>query len=85
MDHIENKMCDYAESFNMLVDTQSAHEDEIAWLKSKVEDLEDRSHHNNLKIWGVLESIQQSQLRQFTGDLLLVIIPTLTVEDLTID
>lgn len=38
MDHIEDKIFDCAESFNRLIDAHSAHEDEIAWLKSKVAD-----------------------------------------------
>lgn len=41
-----------------LVDAHSV-QGEIIWLKSKSEDLEDRSRRNNLKIW---ISIQQVQL-----------------------
>lgn len=39
VDHIEDKLCDFAESFNTLVDSLLAHEDEITWLKFKVPEM----------------------------------------------
>lgn len=33
VDHVEDKMCDYAESFNTVVEAHSAHEEKLAWLK----------------------------------------------------
>lgn len=43
IDHIERKMCDFAESHNTLVDAHNDQSDDITWLKAKVADLEDRS------------------------------------------
>ncbi|XP_018417948.1 PREDICTED: uncharacterized protein C3orf67-like [Nanorana parkeri] len=40
--HIEDKMGDFADTFNELVDAHNDREDDITWLQTKVADLEDR-------------------------------------------
>lgn len=46
VDQVEDKMCDYAESFNTLVDARSSQNKKIACSKFKVAKLENRSHRN---------------------------------------
>lgn len=46
------------------------HKDELAWLKVKVADLEDRSHHNNIKVRGISELVPQAQLAHYVQYLL---------------
>lgn len=40
--HIENKMGDFATTFNELVDGHNERKDDFEWIKSKLADLEDR-------------------------------------------
>lgn len=50
VDYIENKMGDFTEAHNDLVNAHFELEEEIKYLKLKVADLEDRSRCNNIKI-----------------------------------
>lgn len=63
--HIEDKMGEFASTFNDLIDAQNAQDDDITWMKSKIADLEDRSRCNNVKIRGVPESVKQPDLMAF--------------------
>lgn len=56
VEHIEQKMVEFASSFNTLVDAHNETED-LSWLKSKVVDLGDRSHCNNLRNHEISESM----------------------------
>lgn len=55
--HMEDKMCEVTTSFNALVDSHADHWDELASLRAKVADLEDRACQNNMKIRGIPESV----------------------------
>lgn len=72
-------------NYNTLVDADMARCEDITWFKEKLADLEDRSRQNNLKIHGIPESVQLSQLPHFVGDLISAVIPSLSSADLTID
>lgn len=85
IDHIEHSMSDFTSSFNTMVDAHSNHMEEIAWLKTKVADLEDRSRRNNLKIRGIPESIPATQLLAYTQVLFSTLIPSLSPQDLIVD
>lgn len=85
VDHVENKMAEYAGSFNELVDAHNAREDDVEWLKAKVADLEDRSRRNNLKIRGIPESVLPKDLEEYVHTLFKSLIPELTEQDLIID
>lgn len=83
--HLELSMGTCTDSFNNMADAHVAPADKIAWFKSKVVDQEDRSRRNNMKIRGILESLQPSQLPHYARDLFQVVVPSLTSADLTID
>lgn len=45
---------EFASTFNDLIDSHNAHEDDITWVKiAKIADLEDRSRRNNVQIRGI--------------------------------
>lgn len=85
VDHIEQRMSDFTSSFNTMVDAHSNHAEEIAWLKNKVADLEDRSRRNNLKIRGIPETIPATQLLPYTQALFSTLLPSLSAHDLIVD
>lgn len=85
VDHVENTLSDFTEDYNTLVDAYSAQHEDISWIKAKLEYLKDRSRRNNLKIRGIPESIQSSQLCYFMRELLLAVLLNLTSADLKID
>lgn len=62
VDHLEEALDTCVDSYNNMVDAHTAHSEEIAWLKSKVADLEDRSRRSNLKLRGAPESIQPAEV-----------------------
>lgn len=55
------------------------------WIKIKLVDLEDRSRRNNLRISGIPESVQSSQLPHFVCNLFAAVILSLSTADHTID
>lgn len=73
------------DSFINMVDAHLAHAEKIVWFKSKVADLENCSRCNNLKIRGVLESLQPSQCPHYARDLFQAVLPSLTSADLMIN
>lgn len=85
VDHIEQYMSDFTSSFNTMVDAHSNHDEEIAWLKNKVADLEDRSRRNNIKIRGIPETIPVTQLQSYTQVLFSTLLPSLSPQDLIVD
>lgn len=62
VDHIKVKLGEYADTINYLVDAFDENEGENEWIKAKLADMEDRSKSNNLKIRGIPESMQQTDL-----------------------
>lgn len=85
VDNVEQRMSDLTSSFNTMVDAQSNHSEEIAWLKNKVADLEDRSRRRNLKIRGIPETIPATQLLSYTQAFFSTLLPSLTPQDLIVD
>lgn len=85
IDHIEQKMGNFAASHNTLVDAHNDQSDDIIWLKAKVGDLADRSRRNNVKICEIPEAVQSTQLQQCAWDLMKVFLPSVPETDLVID
>lgn len=85
VDHIEDKMGDFAASHNTLIDAHNDQSDEITWLRSKVADLEDRSRRNNIKIRGVPENVLPPQLQQYAQDLIQTFLPNIPDNEIYID
>lgn len=85
VDHIENTMSAYSQSFNQLLDSHTAQNEEITRLQDKLSDLEDRSRRSNIKIRGIPEDIAPTQLLQYAQTLFSTILPNLTHQDLIID
>lgn len=85
VDHVEQKMGEYAASYNSLVDAHNDQSDEVTWLKAKVVDLEDRWRRKNLKLRGVPESTLSVHLQQSAQDLMKAFLPELSESDLIIN
>ncbi|XP_077341238.1 uncharacterized protein LOC143986704 [Lithobates pipiens] len=79
--HVEVKMGEFAQTFNELVDAHNDREEDMAAIKAKLADLEDRSRRNNVRIRGIPESIQPQELREFFIRLMKVALPE--AEDIT--
>lgn len=65
LDHVENKVEELTNMFNTIIDAHRDQRDDIAWLKNKIADLEEKSCRNNLKICSVPEAVTSSQLPHF--------------------
>lgn len=74
--HIENKMEEIISAHNDLSDAYDNANSEIKWLKEKITDLEDRSRRNNVKIRGIPEEVDPSNLEKYIQQLLKSILPT---------
>lgn len=85
VDCIETKMEELATTINDLVNTHDNNENEMDAIKAKFAEIEDRSRRNNLKIRGVPESVQQSELRTYAAQLFQSLLPDLTDLDITVD
>lgn len=83
--HLEDAMSACTTSYNTIVDAHDSHSKEIPWLKAKVADPGNHSHRNNLKIRGIPERIQASQLPHYVQNLFLAVAQSLQPVDLTID
>lgn len=59
----------------MTVDAQEEKDEEMDWIKAKLADLEDCSRRNNVKIRGILESIQPAALTDYFVQLMATFIP----------
>lgn len=80
--HLEQKIGEYASSFNALVDSHTKQDDEVEWLKAKVED---RSHRNNVKMRGIPETIQPAHLFQYASEFICTVLPLILESDLIIN
>lgn len=67
--HLEQKMGEFASSYNTLVNAHNEQDDEMMWLKAKTADLEDSSHRKHVKMWGIPETIQLAQLQLYAASL----------------
>lgn len=85
VDHVENKMGEFSEAHNSLVDAHNHLEGELSSLVSKLADLEDRNRRNNIKFRGVPESVPPSELTSYIQQLIKLVIPAVTTHDLIID
>lgn len=56
--HVEEKIGEFASTFNELVDAHNDRDDEMMEMKIKLADLEDRSRRNNIKIRGIPETVK---------------------------
>lgn len=85
VDQVEHQMDPYASTYNTMVDAHTAQGEDIALLKDKVADLEDRSRRNNIKLLGVPESVPVTQLLQYVHALLSTLVPELITQDLIVE
>lgn len=85
IEHIETKMGELATTINNLIAAHDTKEDEMKKINAKIDDIEDRSRRNNLKIRGVPELIKQSDLRKYVTHLFTSILPELTELDIMVD
>lgn len=85
VEHIEQKMGEYAVTINDLVDSHEEREGDTDWLKDKIADIEDRNRRNNLKIRGIPETVQQADLRSYATSLFKSLLPDLSDLEITID
>lgn len=85
VDYIENKMTDFTNAHNKLVDDHFALKEEVKQLKLKVADLEDRSKRNNVKLRGIPENVKNNYLKKFLQKVIIDLIPTLQNQELVID
>lgn len=83
--HIETKMGEFATTFNELVDSHNAKEEDMEWMRAKIADLEDRSRRNNLKIRGIPESVSQEKLTEYVQTIFKTAPPDLSDNELIID
>lgn len=57
VDHLEQKICEFASSYNSLVDSHNERRDDDEWLKTKMANSEDRSKGDNIKICIIPKSV----------------------------
>lgn len=62
VDHVETKMAEFSTAHNELVDAHNNLEDELHSMATKLADIEDRNHRNNIKIRGIPESVSGPEL-----------------------
>lgn len=82
---VENKMEEYTSAYNVMVEAHAAQGEDIAWLKDKMADLEDRSRRNNLKLRGIPEDVPPNQLLQYAQTLFSTMVPDASAHDLLVD
>lgn len=68
--YIENRMDECTTTVNDLIDAYKDQSDDNDWIKAKLEDCEDRSRRNNVKIRRVPESIPPSDLHKYASDMI---------------
>ncbi|XP_063816354.1 uncharacterized protein LOC135055814 [Pseudophryne corroboree] len=84
-DHIEHKMEELVTSHNDLISAHDALLDEVAIIRDKTTDLEDRSRRNNIKIRGIPDDVPNADLYGYATDLFHKLIPDVPLPDLLID
>lgn len=67
------------------MDANESDEDETDSIKVKMADMEDRARRNNIKIWGIPESVLQEDLRNYVSQLFTTVLPELSALDFTVD
>lgn len=82
--HIEANIGDITTTINDIIDTQEDHAQDTKWIKDKLADIEDRSR-NNIKIRGIPESVQPSDLSPYVRGRFKAILPDLKKIKLVID
>lgn len=82
---VEDKMSDFASSFNKLVNAYDVHSEDLSCIKFALADMEDRSGCNKLKIRRIPESVSRSQLPHYIRDIFCTAISSLAPVYLTID
>lgn len=82
MSHIENKIGEFATTFNKLVDAHNDREDDIGWIKSKLVDLEACSRRNNVKIHSISESVQNQKLKAYFTKTMMAALSDSPIEEL---
>lgn len=55
---MEDKKSECASSLNTLVNAHANNGHDISWLKAKVAGLEDSARCNNIKLQGILDTVQ---------------------------
>lgn len=85
VDQVEHQMEEYTSTYNIMVYAHAVQGEDIAWLKDKVADLEDKSRRNNIKLRGVPESVPATHLLQYAQALFSTLVPALTTQDLLMD
>uniref|UniRef100_A0A8C5M7U5 Uncharacterized protein n=1 Tax=Leptobrachium leishanense TaxID=445787 RepID=A0A8C5M7U5_9ANUR len=83
--HIENKMGEYADAQNDMVDRVPELEDTLEGCLTKIADLDNRSRRHNVKIRGVPESVKTQQLASYVTDFFLHLVPEQTPDSLLMD
>lgn len=72
MHHMEFKMGDFAATHNKLAYAHNECEEEMRLLKAKLVDLEERSHRNNIKFRGIVESVPPADLHNYVQNMIAV-------------
>ncbi|XP_040270366.1 uncharacterized protein LOC120986071 [Bufo bufo] len=85
VNHIENKMAEYAGAHNTLVDAHNSQEDDITAIKAKLADLEDRSRRNNVEFRGIPETVPPGELSKYLQKVMQSLLPEASPLDLTVD
>lgn len=62
--HIDANLGDIATTVNDIIDAH-VHVADTKWIKDKLADIEDRSHCKNIKLHGIPESVQTSDLSTY--------------------
>lgn len=83
--HIEANMEDFTKTVNDIIHTQEKQTHDTKWIKDKIADIEDRSRRNNIKIRGILESMQPVDLPSYARGLIKAILPNTKNIELVID
>lgn len=83
--YIEANIGDLTNTVNDIIDTQEDQAQDTKWLKDKIVDIEDRSRCTNIKICGVPESVQNSDLSSYACGPIKAILPETKNIELVID
>ncbi|XP_056377033.1 uncharacterized protein LOC130273762 [Hyla sarda] len=85
VEHIENKMGEFATAQNNLADDHDTTKDEVTALRIKLADMEDRNRRNNLKFRGIPESVPPKELEPFLKDFVKSLLPDCSAQEMEID
>lgn len=83
--HIENKLGDYAQAHNEVVDAHKELIEDICNIKMKMVDLEDCSRRKKVKFTGIPEMIPLADLRPFLQKMIAELLPSTKSHELVID